>query len=220
MKVPNWFVVGSGLLALNLILVLGGVISRHASAEALTHDPSQSSTELRSDAADQEGVNSNDKNTESDAKSESSARSPVEVPTEITVDRAADVAPRLPTQPEIGNLPPVPSLDNQPAGRGLLHLDDFKQVFDSMPESSELLAPLDEMLKETPERIPKQLSQSFFDGMKSRLQTVEHLNQSMMGLVEEASILYQRGEIEKAQQLLGMATQLREMTAKLLVTRQ
>ena len=39
-----------------------------------------------------------------------------------------------------------------------------------------------------------------------------------IGLVDEAAILYQRGEIAEAQKLLGLATQLREMTAQLLVT--
>ena len=33
MKIPTLFVLGCGLLVLNLILVLGGTLSRHASAE-------------------------------------------------------------------------------------------------------------------------------------------------------------------------------------------
>jgi len=212
MKVPNWFVVGSGLLALNLILVLGGTVSRHASAEAPAEKPADEPIESLADddlkLTDQESV----------AKSR----------LELAVDRSGEKGLELPVlpeafkqepvQPAIDKLPAVPSLDSQPTGPGVLRLDDFKQVFNSLPESPDLLTPLDEMLKETPDRIPEQLSHSFFEGMKLRLQTAEHLTQSTLGLVEEAAIRYQGGDVQRAQELLGMATQLREMTAKLLVS--
>ncbi len=211
MKVPNWFVIGSGLLALNLILVLGGTVSRHASAEAPTDEPAQV---LEADGS----LKIIDR--------ESSGQLPEQLAIDPVGNKTPDL-PRLPTtldqqsvQPEIDMLPAVPSLDSPATGPSVLRLDDFKKVFGSSPESSALLTPLDEMLRETSDTIPEQLSHSFFEGMKLRLQTAEHLNQSTLGLVEEAAILYQRGDVRKAQELLGMATQLREMTAKLLVTRQ
>ena len=204
MKVPNWFVVGCGLLALNLILVLGGTVSRHASAKAPLPQTAELTTDNPLKISDQEP--------------------PAAVASEVTAERATEdggnvLAPANDLAPlNIHKMPSVPSIDGAPTGPSVLKIDDFKQVFNSSSGTKDLLAPLDEMLKETPDRIPEQLSHSFFEGMKLRLQTAEHLNQSSLGLVEEAAILYQRGDVEKAQELLGMATQLREMTAKLLVS--
>ena len=96
---------------------------------------------------------------------------------EVTEDRANALAPSDTLAPlNIHQMPSVPSIDSAPTGPSVLKIDDFKQVFDSSSESKDLLAPLDEMLKETPDRIPEQLSHSFFEGMKLRLQTAEHLN--------------------------------------------
>ena len=175
MKIPNWFIVGCGLLVLNVALVLGGIVSRHAFAES--PDDSKSTT---------------------------------------VTDNDTSAAP-----PATTNMPQFPSLESTaPAAASVLKLDDFKEVFSASLSDDELTAPLAELAKEPQIAVPEQLSHSFFDSMKLRLKTTEHLNQSALGLVEEAAMLFQRGDIKSAQELLRTATTLREMTAKLLVTRQ
>ncbi len=96
----------------------------------------------------------------------------------------------------------------------------MKNAVGELQSSSELLSPLDAVTKDLGARASDQLSHSFFEAVKLRLNTAEHLNQSAIGLVDEAAILYQQGDIAEAKKLLGLATQLREMTARLLVTHQ
>ncbi len=192
MKIPSWFVIGCGLLALNLILVLGGTVSRYASAEApddhqkLSEPPSQFDAPGALDAA------------------------------ELASSEA--VSPTLAVPPSDA-LPTVPSLENlSPAMPGLVGIAEIESAVGELPPANDLLAPLDAMMKAVPAPVSEQLSHSFFESLKLRLRTSEHLNKSTIGLVDEAAILYQRGEIAEAQKLLGLATQLREMTAQLLVT--
>ncbi|MDX1930507.1 MAG: hypothetical protein SFV81_28545, partial [Pirellulaceae bacterium] len=143
---------------------------------------------------------------------------------------AGTYAPSLP--PEAAEiLPTVPSLENANLGAAglnatglnvpsIVSLDEVKNAVGELSPSTDLLAPLDAMMKGSSAPVSEQLSHSFFESMKLRLKTVTHLNQAAAGLVDEAAILYQRGDIAEAQKLLGLATQLRETTARLLVTHQ
>ena len=188
MKIPTWFVLGCGLLVLNLILVLGGTLSRHASAEP-----------------------PDDKQTLTDPLPNSELHSRADAGTQ---------APTLPSVPTV-DLPKVPSLEsNSLPLPSIVSLEEVKDAVGELRSSADLLAPLDAVMKDSPSPVSEQLSHSFFESMKLRLETVEHLNRSTIGLVDEAAILYQSGEIAEAQKLLGLATQLREMTARLLVTHQ
>ena len=191
MKVPSWFVIGCGLLALNLIVVLGGTLSRHASAEPPDAGQTQSEPPL--------GPN---------LSSEADGGQP----------DVGSLAPPLPSEP--ASAPLFPSLQDVAPPPSVVSLEEVRDAVGELRSSTDLLAPLDAMLKDSPGPVPEQLSHSFFESMKQRLKTVEHLNQSAIGLVDEAAILYQRGEIAEAQKLLGLATQLREMTAKILVFHQ
>ena len=191
MKIPSWFVIGCGLLALNLILVLGGTVSRYASAEApddhqkLSEPPSQRDAPGALDTAEL---------------------------------ASSEVSPTLAVPPSDA-LPTVPSLENlSPAMPGVVGIAEIESALGELPPATDVLAPLDAMMKAVPAPVSEQLSHSFFESLKLRLRTSEHLNKSAIGLVDEAAILYQRGEIAEAQKLLGLATQLREMTARLLVT--
>ena len=188
MKVPNWFLVGCGLLVLNALLVLGGVVSRHASAVA----PDESQTPDRSPANEV-----------------SAADAEAELPRD---------ASSLSNDPE--PLPSFPSLDTTTQESGVLTLEDFKDYYGSSQPINEVLAPLDEARDQLPAAIADQLSHNFFDSVRLRLQSTERLNQAALGLVEEAAILFQRGDVKGAKELLRTATQLRETTAKLLVTHQ
>jgi hypothetical protein len=188
MRIPSWFVIGCGLLVLNLILVIGGTLSRHASAEPPDEAQAQSREEPRAELE------------------------------ESRLDPAANL-PDLTSEPV--ELPAVPSLENNSSSvPNVVSLDEIKNAVGEMPPAADLLAPLDAMIKGSFLPVSEQLSHSYFESMKLRLKTVEHLNQSTIGLVDEAAILYQRGEIAEAQKLLGIATQLRETTARLLVTHQ
>ncbi len=188
MKVPSWFVIGCGLLALNLILVIGGTLSRHASAEPPDDGQTVREPQPATDVAGQPDTGS--------------------------------LQPTLPSEPTL-ELPTVPSLEsNSPLPPSVVSLDEVRNAVGELRPPTDLLAPLDAMMDSTPSPVSEQLSHSFFESMKLRLKTVEHLNKSTIGLVEEAAILYQRGEIVEARKLLGLATQLRETTAELLVRHQ
>ncbi len=193
MKIPNWFLVGCGLLVLNIVLVLGGVVSRHASAVPPDETAKSQQDFLRSPPL-------NDVSTEN-----------------ATPSSPGDVSLTVPAEE---SLPKVPSLDTQSQASSVLTLDDFKEFYGTTPSNNELLAPLDAMRDELPAVISDQLSHNFFDSVRLRLQSTERLNQAALGLVEEAAILFQRGEVKSAKELLRTATLLREMTAKMLVTHQ
>ena len=197
MKIPAWFVIGCGLLVLNLILVLGGSLTRHALAE-----PPDEGKKL--------------------IEPQPVAESPSLPPD------AGSLTPTLLGTPK-GNLPTVPSLEGgETVTRGavgppmpsIVSLDEVENAVGELRPLTDLLAPLDAILKDSSSPVSEQLSHSFFESMKLRLKTVEHLNQSTIGLVDEAAILYQRGDIAEAKKLLGHVTQLREMTARLLVSHQ
>ena len=193
MKLPSWFVIGCGLLALNLILVLGGTVSRYATAE---------SPDDRRELVEP----------------------PPKLDTPGTLDGLAPAPelniPALASEPRDA-LPTVPSLENNSSPMpGVVSIQEITNAVGELRLSNDLLAPLDAIMNDVPTPVSEQLSHSFFESMKLRLKTTEHLNQSAIGLVDEAAILYQRGEIAEAKKLLGLATQLREITARLLVTHQ
>ncbi len=194
MKIPNWFLVGCGLLVLNILLVLGGVVSRHASA-----------------VSPDDSVNIKQDLSTSPPSNEGSADK-----TDSISD--GDVKPSLAADE---SLPKVPSLDTQSQAPGLLTLDDFKEFYGKTPSGNDLQGPLDDAMRdELPAVSSEQLSHNFFDSVRLRLKSTEKLNQAALGLVEEAAILFQRGDVKSAKELLRTATLLREMTAKLLVTHQ
>jgi hypothetical protein len=217
MKIPAWFVIGCGLLVLNLVLVLGGSISRHASAEPPDETPQQS---------DQKTEKPSDLPVAQQPVSDSPTRTVPLMNVQVQESSAAgSYAPTLPLEPtEI--LPTFPSLENATLSApglnvpSIVSLDEVKNAVGELAPSSDLLAPLDATMKNSAAPVSEQLSHSFFESMKLRLKSVTHLNQAAAGLVDEAAILYQRGDIAEAQKLLGLATQLRETTARLLVTHQ
>lgn len=136
-------------------------------------------------------------------------------PPELTLDKPS------PNDPP--GLSEVPSLDELPISQkapSVLRLEDFERVFKQQsPTTDALLAPLDDTKDEA--NIDSQfIAQSYFESLRLRLQTANQLTEAASGLIEEAAMQAHRGEIGKSRELLGMATQLREMAAKLLVAKQ
>ena len=213
MKIPAWFAIGCGLLVLNLVLVLGGSISRHATAKP----PDETQKSVGQEAAQQ-----------------AEPQPLSDTPSTQDIGNLAPVLPSetLPSEPmPMELLPTVPSLENATLNSpslnspslgspSIVSLEEIRNAVGELQTPTDLLAPLDAMMKNSAAPVSEQLSHSFFESMKLRLKTVKHLNQSAAGLVDEAAILYQRGEVAEAQKLLGVATQLRETTARLLVTHQ
>lgn len=146
MKIPTWFVIGCGLLVLNLVLVVGGSLSRHALAKSLdeTSTPSDKQPELPS------------------------------LP-------KAEQAPTLPGEATDG-LPSVPSLESQSLespvapSPNIVSLEEVTNAVAELRAPSDLLAPLDAMMKDSAPPVSEQLSHSYFESMKLRLNTVKHLN--------------------------------------------
>ncbi len=210
-KIPKWFVIGCGLLVLNLALVLGGIAVRHAAAgdpekEVVGEDASQAADKVADKSESQskpEGPSA--------AEVDAADLPPVLVPSNSGSVNADEPVTTAPDSPLV--LPTVPSLEaapSMPADSSVIKLEDFKRALQDAGglggtalHTDDLLKPLDEMLDERSSQVPESLSHMFFEAIKLRLQTTEHLNQSASGLVEEAGILYQRGEVEKARELLG-----------------
>ncbi len=227
---PKWFVIGCGVVLLNLAVVLGSVVFRHAVADDLAtlktvddgKQTQDTAARLLTDtlppgdlAADRDRVAPGGAADSGQAAAVGGDRgvSPDGTP-------ASEDPLQLPKVPSIETVPPsvigVPteadlatgSAANQP---GLLTLEDFKRVFAHERDLGEL----------PPAVInAPQLSQGFFDALELRLDAVSSLNEAAKKLIQEAFILYQRGEINESRNLLGKATQLRELAAQLLVTRQ
>lgn len=185
---------------LNAVIVLGGALTRHAAAEP-PYSPANAELALELPSIAEE--------TDSRAASKDNA---------VSEQNASFPNKSAGTEPTTSLLPEVPSLEDLPPathepGPNILGIEDFKRVFS---ESS----PVVESLTNSNPAMSEQLSQSYFEALQLRLNSVKHFNKASQGLVAEASILFHRGEIREAQELLGMATKLREMAAKLLVTRQ
>ncbi len=231
---PKWFVIGCGVVLLNLAVVLSSVVFRHAIADDLTpHNSSDDGKQPQNSAARivTDTLPPGDLAAHSDvlgaSKAAESGLAPVatgaEVDGKVRPDggtRATEDALQLPKVPSIETVPPsvigVPTEADLATGgtanqSGLLTLEDFKRVFAH-----------DRELGELPPAVisAPQLSQGFFDALELRLDAVSSLNEAAKKLIQEAFILYQRGEINESRNLLGKATQLRELAAQLLVTRQ
>ena len=223
MKIPAWFVIGCGLLVLNLVLVLGGSISRHATAKP--PDESQKSVEQQAAQQAEPQPLSDTPSAPNIGNQDIGNFAPV-LPSEAKPNETlpSETMPMelLPTVPSLENATlNSPSLNSPTLGApSIVSLEEVKNAVGELQTPTDLLAPLDAMMKNSAAPVSEQLSHSFFESMKLRLKTVKHLNQSAAGLVDEAAILYQRGEVAEAQKLLGVATQLRETTARLLVTHQ
>lgn len=194
MKAPNWFVIGCGLLALNLTLVLGSTLSRHASADPPDEGQSQGEPSI---------------------PLESTIKPVLSPQVENQPDAIQEISDALPPTlsglPAEG-LPSFPSLENSVSTPNVVSLEDVEKAVGELRSSADLLgSALDEPDSE-------QLSDKLFQTLKLRLKTVDHLNQSAIGLVDEAAMLYQSGEIAETKKLLDFARQLREMSAKLVVS--
>jgi hypothetical protein len=208
MKIPSWFIFGCGLLLLNAFVVLGGALVRHAVAQS----PEQTPDERRSSAtADFE----NDDNL-------ATARAAADLKVTLPL---SDSQPDESTRQSHRSLPEIPSLDELPpanasTGPHIIGIEDFKRVFAEQTQGPELPLPLTDVLNSPAKTGSDPMSHEYFEALKLRLKSVESLNRAAQSLVAEATILFQRGEVRQAQDLLGTATQLRELAAKLLVTRQ
>jgi hypothetical protein len=191
-QVPKWFVIGCSLVLLDFVLVLSTVVVRHATAGP----PSNSTDEVVDKSSALPAV---------EQTTGSTAESPSPNPA-LSSTEAPSLTP-MPEVPSIDSLPPAGTIP--PTTSSILNLDDFKRVFpsDAAALSVDIQSP------------SQQLTQGFFEGLELRLESVGNLNEAAKGLIREASILFQRGEINEARNLLGKAAQLRELAAQLLVTR-
>lgn len=203
MKVPNWFAIGCVVAGLNALLLFTSVFMRHATAQAQSPSTTNASDPLGK-------LDSENETDEQIVAPEEKGQIPLAELATPTISGNPSGESSLP----LTELPAVPSLGESVVGSSpsmggpnVLGPEDFLKVFqkeNGSPNSPEAL----------------DLSQGYFEALKLRLETVGHLNQSAQGLVNEASILYQRGQIREARDLIGKATQLRELAAQLLVTRQ
>ncbi len=189
MKIPSWFLLGCGLLLLNALAVLGGVLTRHAVAEL----PIQESE---------------------NGKSEANETAQADVTPEITAakDRSITQSASGATIPPQQVLPEVPSLDELPpavntATPSILGVEDFKQIFSEQSTGIDIPVPLTEDPANSISGISDQLSQSYFEALQLRLKSATHLNQASQALVAEAKILF-RAAVKLAKPKTCWAQQL------------
>ncbi len=218
MRVPSWFVIGCGLLLLNALAVVGATLTRHAIAEPPVVASDDQPT------ASQPGISGDDTSgtVVSNPRVVGEANRPVAEVGEVAAFGNVEVS----TEQLRRLLPEVPSLEDLPAAANaatssILGVEDFKRVFAEQSTEAESVRPPHELPTQLEDAESlEQLSQNYFEALQLRLKSVTHLNQASQGLVAEAKVLFHRGEIREAKELLGMAIQLRETAAKLLVTRQ
>ncbi len=144
----------------------------------------------------------------------------------VARDVAGNDASNSPIKPELpipDTLPEVPSLSDPDSLKDDPGFQEFRRMFDQEVESwdSELPgsqmdsvpgAQLDSARPRTSQR------EAYFNALDRRLETVEQLCAVARRVAAEAAQQAKSGSSGHSHELLQMATQLREMAAKLLVT--
>lgn len=210
MQSPNWFKLASGVLIGNAALV------SFLSLPPGDHPPEDAEQVSQTSETDAEVLNATSTSNDS---IESGDQGALAGQTPTGHADPANQRPSLPLAAEglATEMPEVPSLS--------LPAEDYR--------SNPVFQEIEKMLLEQPGRDAQGLGRSptdeappmpmatineaYCQKLSGRMNTVMHLCKSAQGLVTEASILAQAGDLEGSRELLGIVTRLRETAAELLV---
>lgn len=117
-----------------------------------------------------------------------------------------DAIPVPDAMPEIPSLPDAEALQNDPG------FQEFRRLFAAEEESWSSEPP---PLGKRPAQVR---SAAYFASLDQRLETVEKICSATRSIAQEAASQAQSGSTEKSDELVRMATQLRDIAAKLLVS--
>ncbi len=186
---PRWFLVASVLLALNVIAVITTGFWRHLSA-----DEPATAAEVVAEKSEPSAV----------PRSSPSLQSSAAEAAESTHGASAVDLPL----PE--GLPAVPSLQDADKLKDDPGFQEFRRLFAQEEESWQSELPRSQL----PEVAQ---GQAYFSALDERLGTVEQICIVARRVAAEAARHAQNGHGHQSDSLLEMATQLRDMAAKLLV---
>lgn len=198
MSSPRWFPLAAALLVLNAGAVITTGVWRHAGAEepptpSAADTPSADTSVQPTAAATGSGVSVAGA-TAGGKGTPSGIRNPV------------DSIPVPDAMPEIPSLPDAEALQNDPG------FQEFRRLFAAEEESwSSEPPPLGK-------RHLQVRSAVYFASLDQRLATVEKICSATRSIAREAASHAQNGSTEKSDELVRMATQLRDIAAKLLVS--
>ncbi|MCA9133894.1 MAG: hypothetical protein KDA45_12095 [Planctomycetales bacterium] len=234
MTSPRWFFIALSLLVLNAGLVVSSVVWRHAGAgeppaqaETPTGAPSGEVTASETTSggatpgvtipAETEAIAGGQRPVPPDAGESTAADAGESTPPAATAWDAAARSrqPRLlDSLPIPGELPSVPSLSDSEAVQRDPVFQEFRKLFaEETPPPALSSAP---SVKSAGAAGGEQ-SQAYFAALDQRLEAVEQLCAAARNISAEASRWSRAGDVERSRELLQMATQLRDMSAKLLV---
>ena len=199
MNSPRWFPLAAALLVLNAGAIITTGVWRHAGAEepppltkpaAVPSDYGQA--EPPAIAANRDGVPV--------AGGELPGRGNA-----VGTGNPLDSIPIPESMPEIPSLPDAEALQNDPG------FQEFRRLFAAEEESwSNDPPPL-------AKRALHARSSAYFATLDQRLETVEKICSAARSIASEAASQAQNGSHEKSDELVRLATQLRDIAAKLLV---
>lgn len=206
MNVPRLFVIGGSLLLLNAAVVLTTGMWRYVAADELqpavhtSTATAQSATEPIQDSAGAPPASAASSST--DAAVQATGQAPV--------SPAASSNP-LDRIPIPDSLPSIPSLGDHESLKDDPSFQEFSRLFSKVEESWE---------KDYPASVrpsAKVQSAAYFETLDQRLHSTEQLCTVARSIAAEAARQARSGRTKQSEELLQMATQLRDMAAKLLV---
>lgn len=121
-------------------------------------------------------------------------------------DSPVNAIPIPESMPEIPSLPDAEALQNDPG------FQEFRRLFAAEEESWSAAPPF------LNKRSLQARSSAYFTTLDQRLKTVEKLCSAARSIASDAAIQAQRGSTDQSDELLRMATQLRDIAAKLLIS--
>lgn len=196
MNASRLFVIGGSLLLLNAAAVLTTGLWRYVAADepqaAVQSSTAQSTVAPLDDSAG--------------APVDDSAGTAVERPS----DPAASINP-LDRIPVPDSLPSIPSLADHESLKNDPGFQEFSRLFSKVEESWETDYPASIRPKS------KVQSAAYFEALDKRLHSAEQLCAVARCIAAEAALQALNGHPKQSEELLQMATQLRDVAAKLLV---
>lgn len=204
MNAPRLFMIGGSLLLLNAAAVLTTGLWRHVLA-----DEPQAAAQSATDAAESTDLQ-NPASEPASGPPRGTLRKPIGEPVD-----AANQAPvgdhPLDHIPVPDSLPTIPSLADPDSLKDDPGFQEFSRLFSKVEESWEIDYPAS-----VKPRTEVQ-SAAYFESLDKRLQSAEQLCVVARSIAAEAAEQALSGHTKQSEELLQMATQLRDMAAKLLV---
>lgn len=212
MSTPKWFQIACGLLLLNVAIVVSSITWRLAVAD----EPAESATEGRSTS----GVPSDDAPaTVEDDPANLPPSSESNLPltdnpfpgVDSTIAEPLDDRLSLDNLPLPDELPAVPSLGDPSALEKDPVFQELRNLFSDAGE------PTNDQSQLFEDNLQSDATDDYFKILDSRLESAVRLCNSARAIAAEAESLSRRGDNQGAEQLLRLATQLRDIAAQLLV---